>query len=343
MKKNRRYKKGRKIFTSEKKSVGTNNMHARPPGMVVDYGLLLTKILNKPDFSIEQVEKIQDMALNGALTAFNKEPLLVECDAVIEQSGSGFELRYFTDYNPIKFALMDKLRDFDLYFAFTKVNDFIEPKTKLRCIQVDMDVCHKLGGKLSLQSKPVPVLATTIDNISLTIDKCISSATTKAKKDVLISSVFNLIVDASDCYKGDLIAPAQDGMLPIDEIQKNELNTFVDRSKNPMVLLKSLREVFGYTGINNVQRYKFNDVKMFLISAVGEDTGVKNESTEDEVVIDKFISSKQEMNILDLTMKKGIVIPFLNAIKKKYDVLGYSELLEKDYEDVLALLNDFKK
>ncbi|MFK5893567.1 MAG: hypothetical protein QM504_10135 [Pseudomonadota bacterium] len=234
--------------------------------IVINYIELLKKLLVKDEYSLHKVAQIQKLALSQALLGFNKEPLIVPCEANFEYFGPKRkpELVYHTRYQDVKKAIMDKLRMFDLFFGFISIDSAVDEKSGFKQIQVTMDLRHGLGGKLTVTSKPVLVVSCNINNNQLTIDKCVSSATTKAKKDVLTGSLLNVLVDMPECYSGKLVEYTDDKWNPITPFEVKKLNNEYARIPDKMLFLKYLKENYNVRGLRDVRGFQFDDVLFHL-------------------------------------------------------------------------------
>jgi hypothetical protein len=249
-----------------KKDNNQNMVKDKSISVEIDYALVLNNLLSKDDYSIHKAAKIQELALNEALIKFNAEPLIVPCEAEMKYQGPKVkpELLFHTRYQDVKKAIMDKLRAFELYFAFTSINPGIDEQSGMGSIQVIMEIHHKLGGKIAVSSKPVLVAPQKIDGIQLLPDKCLSSATTRAKKDVIAGSLLNVIVDMPECYKGELKQYTDDEWRVLSSEKVKELTLLFKPLPQKMMFLKHLYDNYNVRGIRFVRGFQFDSVKSDL-------------------------------------------------------------------------------
>jgi hypothetical protein len=228
----------------------------------MNYESIINQLMKKKEYSVHQVSQVQKMALNQAILDFNANPLIVPCSARLEYVAKGRpELVYHTRYQDVKKAVVKKLVEHDLYFSFTSIESKVDEKTGLKQIQVNMNISHKLGGNITVASKPSLVVSCSIKDTQLTIDKCVFAATTKAKKDVLAGSVLNVFVDMPECYSGELHEYTDEEWDVLTPKKVKELNAIFLKLPDRIYFLEYLKTTYNVSGLRRVRGFQFDAVK----------------------------------------------------------------------------------
>ena len=309
---------------------------------VIDFAKLAKQYFEADKVDVAGLAKVQEAALNEAVLRFNKEPVIVPCDAAIEfdKKSESMVVRYFSDYDDIYDSMMLKLNSFGLFIAFTDVKEHFDSLSNVKVVQVSMLVKHELGGTLSFKSKPVPVIATVIDGINLTIDQCYSTAVTRAKRDVLLNSVFNFITDKPECYKFDhdaLLKQLSDenGQLPVSRKNAILIRDMVQMSSNKDDVTKLLKMKFDVSSFSAIRNNQLKKVKEFIQSKINDEFQSPSASVDDGLVTDDIDSSESLVsNETSDSSDDSNITDFVNDASDSIDEDGLCEEVQKEISGV---------